>query len=147
MEIDPGRRYQTMLTLWLALLMSVVMYFLVTLFVPPKNPDPANGSPGSLLIFGLAALGAFFVVASLAVKKKLLDRSVEQEDPTLVQKAMILACAMCEVSALLGLLEYLVIGIRRYYLLFLLAAVGIILHFPRPSQLEAASYKSRNILN
>ena len=136
-----------MLTLWFALLMSVVMYFVITLFVPPISLDPSAGSPGSLLIFGLAALGAFFVVASLAVKKKLLDRSVEQQDPTLVQRAMVLACAMCEVSALLGLLEYLVIGIRRYYLLFLLAAVGIILHFPRRSQLEAASYKSRNILN
>ena len=147
MEIDPARQYQTMLTLWFALLTSVVMYFLITLFVPPINLNSSSSSPDSLLVFGLAALGAFFVVASLAVKKKLLDRSVEQQDPTLVQRAMVLACAMCEVSALLGLLEYFVIGIRRYYLLFLLAAVGIILHFPRRSQLEAASYKSRNILN
>jgi len=54
---------------------------------------------------------------------------------------------MCEASALLGLLEHFTVGNRVYYFLFLLAAGGIALHFPKRSQLEAASYKSRNIVN
>jgi hypothetical protein len=49
---------------------------------------------------------------------------------------------MCEVSALLGLLEHFVVGNREYYLLFLLAAAGTAFHFPRRRQLEAASYKN-----
>jgi hypothetical protein len=78
---------------------------------------------------------------SFAVKQKLLKRSVEKQDIGLVQKALVIACAMCEVSALLGFVERLVIGNREYYWLFLFAAGGIALHFPRRSQLESASYK------
>jgi hypothetical protein len=48
---------------------------------------------------------------------------------------------MCEVSALLGVLEHFIIGNREYYLLILIAGAGIAFHFPRRSQLEAASYK------
>jgi hypothetical protein len=81
------------------------------------------------------------------VKRTLLQRSVEKQDVTLVQKAMIVACAMCEVAALLGLLERFIIGNREYYLLFILAAAGDLFHFPRRSQLEAATYKSRSIVN
>jgi hypothetical protein len=49
---------------------------------------------------------------------------------------------MCEVSALLGLLEHFIIGNREYYLLFLLAAAGTALHFPRRSHLASASYRN-----
>ena len=64
----------------------------------------------------------------------------------LVQKALVIACAMCEAGALLGLVEYFIVGTREYYLLLVVAAGGIALHFPRRSQLEAASYQSRNPL-
>ena len=53
-----------------------------------------------------------------------------------------IACAMCEVSALLGLLEHFVTTNRDYYLLFLLAAAGTAFHFPSRRQLEAASYQN-----
>jgi hypothetical protein len=59
-----------------------------------------------------------------------------------VQKGLVIACAMCEASALLGVLERFVIGNRESYLLFLLAAAGTTFHFPRRSQLESASYKT-----
>jgi hypothetical protein len=143
METD--KRYQTMITLWFALLMSVALYFLFSLFVAPGTGDQRSNSP--MLIPGLTALGTLIVVVSFPVKKKLLERSVEKQDVLLVQKALVIACAMCEASALLGLLEHFTVGNREYYFLFLLAAGGIALHFPKRSQLEAASYKSRNIVN
>jgi hypothetical protein len=98
------------------------------------------------LIFALTALGTVLVVISFPVKNKLLERSVEKQDINLVQKALIFACAICEVSALLGLIEFFIVGNREYYLLLALAAGGIALHFPQRSQLEAASYQSRNTL-
>jgi hypothetical protein len=146
MEIDLNKRYQTMIVLWFALLMSVGMYVVFTLLVRPNINKDLDDSLRSLLIFGLTALGTFLVVMSFAVKNKLLKRSVERQDINLVQKALVFACAICEVSALLGLVEFFIVGNREYYLLLVLAAGGIALHFPRRSHLEAASYQSKNTL-
>jgi SNF family Na+-dependent transporter len=144
MEVDLNKRYQTMLTLWFALLLSVVMYFV---FLQVAAPAIANAKtpPNSRLTVVITALGAVFVLVSFVVKRKLLERSVEKQDVLLVQKALVFACALCEVSALLGLLERFLIGNRGYYLLFILAAAGDLFHFPRRSQLEAASHKNTNL--
>jgi len=144
MAIDLNKRYQTMIVLWSALLMSVVMYFVFLLVAAPELSNQPAGSSRSPLVVGLTALGTLFVILSVPVKRSLLKRSVDQQDISLVQKGMIVACAMCEVAALLGFVERFVMGYREYYLLFLVAAAGIASHFPRRSQLEAASYKSGN---
>jgi hypothetical protein len=141
MENNLDKRYQTLIILWFALLMSIAVYFLFSMFVTPEVHGAGNPSR-SLLIVVLTALGTFLVVVSFAVKNKFLERSVEKQDIRLVQKGLVIACAMCEVSALLGLLEYFVIGNREYYLLFVVAALGTAFHFPRRSQLESASYKN-----
>jgi len=144
MEVDLNKRYQSMLILWFALLMSVIMYFVfVQIAAPPiANAENTTKSP---LIIGLTALGAGFVLISFVVKRKLIEQSVEKQDLGLVQKGMIVALALCEVSAMLGLLERFAFGHRQYYLLFIFAAAGVLFHFPRRSQLEAASFKSTNL--
>jgi hypothetical protein len=141
MDIDLDKRYQTLLFLWFALLMSIVLYFVVALLVATDDGEAPAGS-NSLLTFALAALGTFFVVFSFAVKRKLLERSVENQDTALVQKALVVACALCEITALMGLLERFVIRNSDYYLLLIVAAIGTVLHFPRREQLQAATYKS-----
>jgi len=146
-EIDLNKRYQTMIVLWFALLMSVSMFFLFSLFVTPNIGKEPNNSTRALLIVALTALGTLLVILSFAVKNKILERSVDKQDLSLVQKALVIACAMCEASALLGLIEHFIIGNREYYLLFVLAAGGIAFHFPRRIQLEAASFKSMHTLN
>jgi hypothetical protein len=147
MEVDLNKRYQTMVTLWFALLMSVLMYFIFLQIAAPDTPNEPGNPPNFVLIVAMTAIGAIFVLASFVVKRKLLNRSVETQDVGLVQKAMLVACGMCEVSALLGLLESFIVGTRAYYVLFLLAVAGDIFHFPLRGQLEAASYKSRNIIS
>ena len=144
MEVDLSKRYQTMLTLWFALLMSIVMYFVFLQVAASSIANPEN-PPDSRLVVVITALGAVFVLVSFVVKRKLLERSVEKQDVLLVQKALVFACALCEISALLGLLERFLFGNRQYYLLFILAAAGDLFHFPRRSQLEAASYKNTNL--
>ncbi|HYJ85274.1 MAG TPA: hypothetical protein VEW46_04400 [Pyrinomonadaceae bacterium] len=144
MEVDLNKRYQTLLVLWFALLMSIVLYFVVALLAV-SDPEPHAAMAvrsNSLLTFALAALGTFVVVISFAVKRKLIERSVENQDVTLVQKALVIACAMCEVTALIGLLERFIIRNSDYYLLFIVAAIGTALHFPSRGQLEAATFKS-----
>lgn len=141
METDLNKRYQTLVILWFALLMSIGFYFLILMFVAPEVGSGPRNPPSSLLIVAITALGSFLVVASFAVKRKLLKRSIETQDVNLVQKGLVIACAMCEAGALIALLEHFVFGNRESYLLLLLAAFGTALHFPRRSQLESASYK------
>jgi hypothetical protein len=146
MEIDLKQRYQTMLTLWFALLASVGMYFVfLTLAAPPVANEPRTAS-GSLLIVVFTAAAMVLVLVSFVVKAKLLAQSVEKRDVLLVQKAMLIACAMCEVSAILGVAARFAFNIgRESFWLLLLAAAGIALHFPRRSQLEAASFKGEDL--
>ena len=146
MDVDLNKRYQTMLILWFALLMSIAIYFAFVQFAAASFSDLKESPPSSLLIVGINALGAVLVLVSFVVKRKLLEQSVEKQDVLLVQKALIISCALCEACALLGLLERF-IGIREYYLLFILAVAGDLFHYPRRSQLEAASYKSKSLWN
>ena len=142
METNLDKRYQTLVVLWFALFMSIGGYFLFSVFFGPEVTSESLNPPSRLLSVGLAALAVVLVGASFAVKRKFLEQAVEKQDLLLVQKGMVIACAMCEVSALLGVLERFVIGNREYFLLFLVAAAGIAFHFPRRSQLEAANYKN-----
>jgi len=135
-ETDLDARYRTMLILWFALLMNIGVFFVFSLFM---GPEIGVAAPNVLLTVVLTALGTFLVILSFAVKRKLLERSVERQDVQLVQKALVIACAMCEASALLGLIQRFVVGNREYYLLFLVAAIGTALHFPKREHLVAAT--------
>ena len=140
MENDLNKRYQTLVILWFALLMSIVSYFLFLMFIAPEVGNSRN-PPSSVLIVAITALGTFLVVGSFAVKRKLLKRAMETQDVNLVQKSLVIACALCEAGGLTALLEHFVIGNREAYILLLVAAVGTAFHFPRRIQLESASYK------
>lgn len=135
-------RYRTMLTLWFGLFMSIGIYFAVSLFLAPQISNASETSPTMLFTVLLTAVGTLFVLLSFVVKRKLLDRSVERQEVALVQQALIVACVMCEVAALLGLLERFLFNSHEYYLLFLISAIGIALHFPRREQVLAATYKT-----
>jgi hypothetical protein len=142
MEVDIGKRQQTLLVLWLAMLMNMGVLFAVAFIAAPEVSKETAGSPNTVITSVLGALCAFIVVISFAVKSKFLQRSVVKQDVTIVQKGFIIAWAMCEVSALIGLVERFVIGNNDYYILFLLAVIGIALHFPRAENLKSASFKS-----
>jgi cation transport ATPase len=130
-------RLRTMRTLWFALLASLPMYLAFTSFAMQRGQTTNN----DWLSFVFAGVATFMVILSFAVKKTLLRRAVETQDIKLVQPAFVVAWAMCEVSALLGVVEYVVAGTRDYIVLFLLSAVGMLLHFPTRQHLINASYK------
>ena len=133
-------RYRMMLILWVAMLTNIGFFFVVSLFLGPEAGTVAP--PSSLFIAVVTVLGTFMVIISFAVKRKFFARSVEKQDVGLVQKGLVIACGMCEVSALLGLLLRLLVVQREYYLLFLVAVIGTALHFPRREQLLSATYKT-----
>jgi hypothetical protein len=134
MSIDA--RYRSMLVLWGGQIGSVVMFFVVTQFATLADRDANN-----LLSFLFAGLGTFSAIASFVIRSKLLERSVEKQDVALVQKAYTASCALCEVPALLGVVERFMLPGRDYLLLFFISGFAMALHFPRKTNLLAASYK------
>lgn len=143
-QIDLEKRYRTLLTLWFALLLNIGVFFVFTMVAAPELSSEPGNAPAPVLALPLMAAGAFLVIASFVVKRKILERSVEKQEVSLVQTALVIACTMCEASAILGVVERLIMGVRLYYLLLLVAAIGTAFHFPRREQLLAASYKTFN---
>jgi hypothetical protein len=140
MELELDKRHRNMIVLWFALLFNIAVLFLVSVFAGPPVHE-ADTPRQSFIIAVITAVGTFLVVISFVVKRKLLEHSVDNQNLDYVQKALIVACAMCEVCAVLGMLELFLIGTRDYFVLFAIAAIGTAFHFPRREQLLAATYK------
>lgn len=140
--MDMNAKLRTMFILWLALLMSIVMYFILTLVAAPEIRASQTTSE-SWLIVALTALAMILVIISFVVKQKFLRRSVDQQNVELVQTGYVLAWALCEASALFGVLECFALGYRYYYALLLLGAIGIGIQFPRRDHIAAATFKNK----
>ena len=135
--VAPEKRHLTLLIIWGAILMNVVIFFVMANFI---GPDPATLSDNRLLTVGLSGLGTFTALVSVFFRQKMLARAIEQRRPETVSSAYIVAFAMCEVAALCGLLLRLVTNDPYYYLLFIVAVIGLLLNFPR--RIDSASAAS-----
>ena len=142
MRVEVAARYPKMVVLWCAQLMSLGALFMLSAFLGGNVGSEAFGEPNTVLVVAITALGTFLVGASFAVKRKFLERSVERQDIELVHRAFVIAAAMCEISAMLGLIERFVLNDPYYFVLFLIAGAGIVFHFPRRENLVAASLES-----
>lgn len=129
-------QYRTLLFLWIAFLPTIAFYFVLTLLLPTRE-EPEN----RLLTIVFSAISAFLVVVSFPVKKVFLSRSVETQQAGLVNTGFILAMVLCEAAGLFALLDTFISHDRYYFILLALAFIGLLLHFPRRSQVEAASFK------
>ena len=131
-------RLRTLRTLWIALFLSVLIYFVMTIFVHRSE----NAVPNNSLFLILLLMGLSITSVSFLVKSKLLNKAVELQQVPLVQQGYIVAWALSEVSALLGLLDYFATGDRYYYVLFIISAFGYLLHFPRREHVINATFKN-----
>jgi hypothetical protein len=137
--IDPNKpnialRYRTLLTLWFGMFMSQIMYLVFIQFAAFKTN--ANQRLTAVLI----CVGVVPASLSFLLKQILLARSVASQRVESVQVAYVVAWALCEIPALLGLVDHFVTGSSYYYLAFVVAGLGILLHFPQRKHLLAASY-------
>lgn len=132
------KRLRTMRMLWLALLMSIGVYFVFTRFTERPEGLELN-TPLSL---SMIAVALFAIPVSFVVKQKLLAQSVEQQNLDLVQQGYIIACAINEASALLGFIDFYVTANPYYFAPMLIGAFGELLHFPQRKHVIDASFKS-----
>ena len=131
-------RLRTMRTLWMGMILSILGYFVLTLFAG-RSEDLEPNPTLSLILLAVAASAA---LVSFPLKSKLLNRAIEQKQVPMVQQAYIVAWAITEVGGLLGVLDFFMTGNRYYYLLFMIAALGQLLHFPRREHILNAWTKS-----
>jgi drug/metabolite transporter (DMT)-like permease len=132
-------RLRTMRTLWLAMLLSLVTYYVFTLFIN----RPPNGAPNNtiFLVLACAAVGAALI--SFPIKNALVKKAIDQQQPALVQQAYIVAWAVTEVGGVLGILDFYLTGDRYYYVMLIIAACGQLLHAPKREHLVNAAFKRR----
>ena len=126
-----------MRTVWIAMLMSIGFYYAFTFFA--KRPEDVE--PNSMLFFVLVGIALSTVLISFPIKNKLISQAIEQQHIPLVQQGYIVAWALSEVAALLGLLDFFLTGNRYFYVLFLIAVFAQLLHFPRREHVINASFK------
>lgn len=136
--VDPNQptiemRHRTILILWFAMVTSVFTLLVLVQFTPIRE-----SSDGRLSLIlnsaGIVPLGLSFLL-----KQRILEQAANQQRLDLVQVAYVLAFALCEMAALLGLVDHFLSGSRYYYVGFLFAGLGLLLHFPRKQHLLDAS--------
>jgi hypothetical protein len=131
-------RIRTMRVLWTGMLLSIGIYYVVLQFVGRSENLPPNPT------LSLTLIGVAFVTTLLSflIKSKLLTRAVEQQQVLMVQQGYVVTWAIAEVAALLGMLDFFTTGDRYYHFLFIIAACGMLLHFPRREPVVNAAFKN-----
>jgi len=130
-------RIRTMRILWIGMVLSICAYYIFTFFKGRSE----GITPNSSLSLMLVSVGLITTLISFPIKNKLLTRAVEQQQAQLVQQGYIVTWAVTEVAALLGMLDFFLTGHRHYYILFIIAACGQLLHYPRREHVMNASFK------
>ena len=148
-EIDA--RLRTLRTMWAAFLGTVCLYAVVGFVVhPPAFTWRALGfmGDGTSVTLSLVTAGLFFVgqlavvLFSQLLLRSFLRRAEAEQNPALVQTGYILAFALCEAGALLGLVILFLIGSWNAFLLMAMSAMMIAILRPRREQLATAGYKT-----
>ena len=118
-------RIRTIRILWLALFISVGFYYALTFFIAR-----AENELNAVLFLVLLAVSVTTVLASFIIKNNFLTRAARQQQVQLVQQGYIVTFALNELPALLGLLDYFANGDQYHYVFFIIAALGMLIHFP-----------------
>lgn len=79
-----------------------------------------------LAFLAVINLAISFFIKSLGIKKATAERN-----PKLLQSTMILSLAFCESVSIMGLILALAFNYKYFFLWFVAAIVGIVVHFPR----------------
>lgn len=144
-NLNVEQSYKTLLIIWLALLVSQVMFLVVIFFAKPEVfkfdfNKPLFGE-NAVLVIAFAFLAITNFALSFIMKKRSFEQAVEKQQIAYVQTGLILACAFCEAISLLGMVLAFAFSYQYFFAWFALGILGFLLHFPRRDDVIAASYK------
>jgi hypothetical protein len=134
---------RTMRVIWTAMLVSTVVYALVgyglLTVIGYRPPIPGPGTVPTVLNVLGAVAAILAVPVSRRVRRAFDARAASERRPELVQTGLVIALAVAEVSATLGLVVLVATGDQRAFTFIVVGALAIALLFPGPEPLEAAS--------
>lgn len=137
--------YQTLVTLWFAMLSSQVIFVVMVYFIKPElfvfdeSRSVFDEMPLVTVVFALIAI--VFFILSFVLRGQHMRRAVQDQDAGCVQTGLLLGCALSEIPSLLGLVLAFAFDHPYFYLWIALGALGVLMHFPRKGSLDAATYK------
>jgi len=134
-EARAEARHKVFLILWFALFVSVMLLLVLVLVAGSR------GTPNPTLSYTLLGIGSMTVVGSFLLKQQLVQKAINNNDIAALQSAHIVSLALCESAALFGVLDRFMTASQTSWFLFAIAAIGILLHFPKRDQIRAVSYK------
>ena len=137
--------YKNLMIIWLALFMSQFMFLIVIYFVEPSVFNFDFSKPvldkNSLIIVIFALAAVFNFALSLLLKKKFIDKAINEQQVAFVQTAMVVGCALCETVTLFGFMLAFIAAYQYFFLWFALGILGTLFHFPLRKNLMNASFK------
>ncbi len=136
-------RLRTMRILWVVFLITIGLYALVTVFARPSQEVvlERRAEDYSALLAAFWVLGLLVVALSFLFKGRYYRKAAERQAPDQAQLGFIVAEILCESAALFGLLALFITWNDYAYSLFVIGALGQLLHFPRRDELAAAYRK------
>jgi hypothetical protein len=144
-HIDPAGAQRTLIIIWFALLVSQILFLLLIYFIRPGllaiDPSRPLMDRNAVAVALIAMASLTDLAISFAMRKKYLNQAAAEQNIGLVQNALIVGCAFCESVGLFGLLLAFAFNYPYFWLFSTLGIFGTILHFPRRSNIEAATYK------
>jgi hypothetical protein len=134
--------YKSLVVLWFALLSSQILFLVMVYFVKPElytfDPSRSLLTDEPLITLAFGAIALVFLILSFVLSQQHMRRAERDKDAGCVQTGLVLGCALSEVPSILGLILAFVFDHPYFYLWIIVGAVGILLHFPRKSNLDAA---------
>ena len=124
-------RYRVILILWASIFTSLGFLLALALFTPSSAP------PNQTLTFIFLGIGFMVVIVSIFIKRRFVQRAIEQRQTALLQSGYIVAFALSESAALFGLLDHFINGSRYYYIGLFVAGLGMLLNFPKRDDVRA----------
>ena len=134
-------RLRTLRVLWVVFLMNIGLFALFGFYSLRSRDAAGEGSDDPTILGAMAVVACLSVAVSFLMKGRFYRQAAERGEPARAQQGFIIALVLCEVSALLGLVGLLVTLNKYAYGLFVLGALGQLLHFPRRDELAAAYRK------
>jgi hypothetical protein len=138
--------YQTFVVIWAALLVSQLMFLVVLYFSKPDIfkfdltlPMLDENAP---IVIALAVVALISVGLSFVFKKRYREQAIAEQKVEVLQTGQIVAMALCEASTLFGLVLAFAFDYQYFFLWFVLGIIGMLLHFPKFSDVLAATYRS-----
>jgi hypothetical protein len=138
--------YKTLVVLWSAMLMSQIIFLIIILFAKPELfrfdfSQPILGDqPLVTLVFAVGGLAA--MILGFVFRNQHMARAAVDRDASCVQTGLVLGCAFSEACSLLGVVLAFAFEYPYFWIWMALGIIGILFHFPRRGNLQAAQSKT-----